>query len=554
MREYTEKEKEKEKKKKGEKISENLENEFQPEEKQKKNDEMENDFIPIDDNPNNTDKLDNEFEPIDDAELKPKSSLRKTQQEIQKAKDDKKIIVLEESGDLAEMITIALGAGCIPKNAESFKVTLNRSEEKQYTKYVYELMEKQYNAINLLDDLKAEVGNLVPKSEKPKGKLSNEKLSVYLGFEERYIRKLKTNIKSKNPDFTFSEDQLNQMLKNLEERFCAEKIQDCVKMLQKYKISNKILEYRHQQWNKYNPNLKFDFFLNLDNTDKGYYFGLLLADGLSEKGANIGLFLEKEDKDVIIRFRKTLGISNEIEHKISKRKKKTGEFSEDFGFRVGCKPMLDDLKKLGFFDFKEGKPLPEGFFSKLDRNVALSILCGFYDGDGEQGTTKIHNTNRLFLEQIRREFNIKNNVQLKRKGGKTIKYSVQCREYIGDLKDRWYLSLGAKVFNEMMESFEDSMERKREYYPVSTHKFAFEDLKDTIKNRNNLENILRMAPVTILINKFDVSFQTFKRLCNEFNVGPLPHSYWKKIENKDWKADFEDKFKTFKKNYLGNEF
>ena len=167
MREYTEQEKEK--KKKSEKISEKLENEFQPEEKPKKEDELGNDFVPIDDNPNNTDKLENEFEPIDDTELKPYSDFsrhpdeyRRTKdekhseerdkkyftekplQKIQKVKEKKDFVVFKETGDLAEMFTIILGDGSIPKNEHNFKVTLNRSEEKQYTKYVNELMQKLF--------------------------------------------------------------------------------------------------------------------------------------------------------------------------------------------------------------------------------------------------------------------------------------------------------------------------------------------------------------------------------------------------------------------------
>ena len=60
MLEYSEKKKEK--KKKSGIISEELENEFQPEEKSKKRDELENDFVPTDDNPNNTDKLENNYD------------------------------------------------------------------------------------------------------------------------------------------------------------------------------------------------------------------------------------------------------------------------------------------------------------------------------------------------------------------------------------------------------------------------------------------------------------------------------------------------------------
>jgi len=130
---------------------------------------LENDFVPIDDYPNNTDKLDNEFEPLDDAEIKSKKGHNKLLNEPRRIKDEKHIeernqkyftekplqkahkvkqnedfVIFKETGDLAEMFTIILGDGSIPKNEHSFKVTLNRSEEKQYTKYVNELMQKLF--------------------------------------------------------------------------------------------------------------------------------------------------------------------------------------------------------------------------------------------------------------------------------------------------------------------------------------------------------------------------------------------------------------------------
>jgi hypothetical protein len=89
----------------------------------------------------------NKGKPIEIIKSKSKETLKlskKPSQEIQKIKKEKDSVAIKENGDLAEMITISLGDGCIPKNEQSFKVTLNRSEEKDYTKYVKELMEKVF--------------------------------------------------------------------------------------------------------------------------------------------------------------------------------------------------------------------------------------------------------------------------------------------------------------------------------------------------------------------------------------------------------------------------
>ena len=184
MREYSEKKNEK--KKKGGKICEKLENEFQPEEMPRKKDELENDFVPIDDNPNKIDKLENEFEPIDHAELKPKSALRKPSQEIQKVKEKKKSIVLEESSELAEMVSIILGDGSVPKTENRVRITLNKTEEPQYRKFVYQFMEKLFkkkpsiyepkdaNAVKMSINGKEVVKALIDKGVKPGDKKKNQ--------------------------------------------------------------------------------------------------------------------------------------------------------------------------------------------------------------------------------------------------------------------------------------------------------------------------------------------------------------------------------------------
>ncbi len=412
-----------------------------------------------------------------------------------------------------------------------------------------------YNTLDYIEDLRNEVGKLVPKDEKPKGKLSYDKFSLYIGMNERYLRSVKNRLINKgypsyNPYFKFSNDQLEAFLDSLIKKFGKESIEGCFKVIMKYKNEMNILDYRHQQWQIHNPNLKYDFFKILDNSKSGYYFGLLLADGLIDKERNnIGLFLEKNDIKVIERFREDLQISNKLENRIDKRiVKKSGEFSKQYGVRVGCKPMMDDLKKLGFFKFKSGKALKNGFFTELSNRVKYSILLGFYDGDGEEGATKIISSNKKFLEQIKREFNVRNDVRLHHKGKK---HQFVVYMY-SKTKNTWYLSLGADVFNKMMESYEYSMERKREYYPMTTYKYAYVKLKEKIKDKENLERLLLIGPRAKLAEVLGVSFQTFKKLCDEWSVGVLPRSYWMTLEGKNWKHEFNDKFRTFKDKYLGD--
>jgi len=294
--------------------------------------------------------------------------------------------------------------------------------------------------------------------------------------------------------------------------------------------------------------LQYDAFKDLNDVKEGYYFGLLLADGTSDDGKNIGIYLEKQDKKVVERFRKDLGISNQLEHKIDKRKEKaSGGYPEQFGVRVGCKPMMEDLKKLGFFRFKKGEALEDGFFTNLEEKVRYAVLLGFYDGDGEEGSSKIFSTNKKFLEQVKREFDIQSEVNLHNKKGRNYVFLQYC-----DTKNSYYLSIGSDNFNKMMEIYLFSMERKRRHYPLGPNRYVYENLRLKIKSKENLECLIRIAPIYKLIEIFNVSHPTFKKLLNELDVSPLPKSYWKREENNFWKNDFNQKLAQFL-NHLEQE-
>lgn len=164
MREYTEEEKEK--KNKREKISKNLENEFQPKENPEKNDEIENDFVPIDKIDDFSDKLDKEFVPVDNSELKEKPGPIKNSDKFQRIKvehhieekekrnvfeiyndkegnNETKVFILQENSKLAEMIGIILGDGNTYYDKGKkylLRISSNRVEEKKYRHYTKELM------------------------------------------------------------------------------------------------------------------------------------------------------------------------------------------------------------------------------------------------------------------------------------------------------------------------------------------------------------------------------------------------------------------------------
>lgn len=80
-----------------------------------------------------------------------------------------------------------------------------------------------------------------------------------------------------------------------------------------------------------------------------------------------------------------------------------------------------------------------------ERELYLAFLLGFFDGDGETGTSQIDLKSKRFLEQIKNKFNIK--------------YKLRKIKSMDGIC--WRLTLGAELFNEMLDNFQQSLPSKR---------------------------------------------------------------------------------------------
>ncbi|MFX1312638.1 MAG: hypothetical protein ACFFHD_08510 [Promethearchaeota archaeon] len=98
------------------------------------------------------------------------------------------------------------------------------------------------------------------------------------------------------------------------------------------------------------------------------------------------------------------------------------------------------------------------------------------------------------------------------------------------------------------------MERKRIFYPMRGSRYAYEVLRGKLGKKNIINELTHFGPRTKIAEYFDVSFDLFKRLCDEFNIKTLPHSYWKKAENVNWDQHFDKKIIEFNKKYFVNRF
>jgi hypothetical protein len=148
-----------------------------------------------------------------------------------------------------------------------------------------------------------------------------------------------------------------------------------------------------------NPNFNFTYFDNIDTIEKAYWLGYLYADGYLNKNEHrIVLTTCEKDVEILYHFSDCLNMENTT---IKKRIHKEGYIS--YNLVINSKYMYEKLINLGCHNNKSLKiRLP-----KLDTlNYYLGFLLGYYDGDGYSYSAIICSGSYLFLEDIKKYFNI----------------------------------------------------------------------------------------------------------------------------------------------------
>ncbi len=334
--------------------------------------------------------------------------------------------------------------------------------------------------IEFVDQLTKELGRYSNKIA-----LTMEEFSMILGGYVNIINDILGKIRLPshqryNSNYKFSIERLDDIKDNIH-TILLNKAEKCFKIIEKYKDFNPDLKkYKHQQYTINNPR----FFEVIDAILVAYFFGLLCADGYkSSSSYRIGIELSTNDKDRLTLFAESIGFD-------IKRIKDRVRFYHVNGVLKSsqmsvlsfiCKDMYFDLDNNQFSEYKKyniglpncilesiRKAKREAFETDVDwmdthwGKVALAFLLGFYDGDGtldkrSKMSARIYSSNKNFLDQVKEIFEIKNDVLTNTKTGE-IRYifgePVVSRGY-------YLLPLGVKVFIGMLDSFSDSMQRKR---------------------------------------------------------------------------------------------
>jgi hypothetical protein len=274
------------------------------------------------------------------------------------------------------------------------------------------------------------------------------------------------------------------------------------------------------QTNKSHPNLNEDYFENIDTKEKAYWLGFLYADGFIKVEKNgtrrIGISLHRKDEIIINNFIQS--ICGNIDKKFHRKDK------DQFYILLSSKKMVNDLIKQGCVENKTKKFR----FPKLDnRCLDLSFLLGYYDGDGQQYTTRLASASKKFIEDIIKKFNLPFNIEEIKSSG-----NINGRKINGHAQR---ICIGSELFNEMMDNYQDSLPRKRKHF--CTEEERIEKIKINAWNptkikfnitKEELEKLVWEMPSQRIAEKYGVSGRLITKRCSQWGISKPPRGYWAK--------------------------
>jgi len=378
--------------------------------------------------------------------------------------------------------------------------------------------------------------NLVNSSGRNFGLVKNEVFDLLFGLGESFVSNMLRRLKNSN-FYTIAEDDLFQIRDVLTNK-PLDKSKHCIALIIKYEQKNELFIRRHRAeiWHHYNPGFKGRFFKNIDDPEKGYWFGFAGADIHASKRGDYQIAINLAFKDIchLYTFCEVFGLNSE----------KPKDFFDKDGnhicvLRFGCKSMIEDLYGHRFTSSKsKNKFVPDPIKKAVLRakaekgkvldiwqtksgRIALAWLYGYYDGDGLKASTAITCGSKEMLEEIKELFDIY--------------YDVNGKD------GNYYLTVGAHLMNKMQSTYDKGLPRKRRFWDERNdrHIIFKRSLERAEITLNDIRDLVNYLTIEKLTKKFKCS-QNFLSSFLSKNGVFVPK---KKIHMPDDKKQyFENKF------------
>lgn len=272
---------------------------------------------------------------------------------------------------------------------------------------------------------------------------------------------------------------------------------------------------------RYHPNIDIHYFKQIDTKKKAYWLGFLFADGFikTNKGKPYRVGIDANIKDfwIIDTFIKDIGLNPKYIQNLNNKLR----------ISFSCKEIIGDLIRNGLIPGKEkSKNIELPQLKTIGLNLAF--ILGYFDGDGTQKTSKITSGSRIFLEQIKKKYNLDHKIEVVKSGG-----PIEGREINGVA---YRLALGSVLFNEILDNYIDTLPRKRIRFKTEEERIESIKLKawrgsherKFIISRQELEKLTSLMPLYKIGEKFDVSGKTVKKYCTKWGIKIPSRGYWVK--------------------------
>jgi hypothetical protein len=375
-----------------------------------------------------------------------------------------------------------------------------------------------YDELSFITDLKAEIEN-------HSGRISDPRMSAYLGQIYDYIRYVKKNAK-RNPNFHIPHQELQEFKQNLRSH-----IPDIsLKTIRKYKKLNSLRIGKSKVYD-YNEYFVENYFKEINSLEKAYWLGFIYADGTLGYKPQI----VSKDGNRYVRFRFSQiyrfgkgkgGLSGKINHDgieaVNRLANALGIHPSKVGidnrgaysFEITSKTLADQLNRHGVIIGKD-KTYNIRLPNLDSRELYISFTLGYFDGDGIKCTNRIISGSKDFLSDIKNYFDISYEIlpQKSNSGGTA-----------------WILNLGAETFNEMMDTYEYSFPSKRRRFLTSDgliesrKKYKRPEITDEFLSE--LQFLLFKAPEPTIAEYHGISQAWLKQIIKEKKLNKPPPGYW----------------------------